>query len=549
MVFLFIVLLQKYLKINSNRRIFLLIFVICFTIFVFTNDGHRYTFDEDVAHQQSHRIATFENDPSYVPGESRLYFEYPWLFPPELSIYQGRDICLNGILCSGAYIGHSVTQAPLIFLNHTFNFISSGDVFFTSEDFTDLHYLQWRNTMNPDFVFLELFYGPLFTSLSVSVFFLILRSYSISSKNAIIVAFLYGLSTMAWAYSQTSLSIVPLTFFLLLGFYFLRNWEMYNLPRYLILSGISLGVGFLTRNDVVLFIIPIFFFILYFMKSRKNKIKSFLGFVIPASLAYGIQNLIEVIRFGSIQSTAWAIELLTFSKPETAIALEEASAAAGEPTNVFMNIFGLFFSPGVGLFIFSPIIFGVFVGFVDMYKKNKHSCILILAFLSMLLITFAPLHFWHGLNSWGPRYLLAIIPFLLIPIAFSLEKRGIFFKLTLIILGGLGFFINLVYLLQDVAWFVWGIMGDDSKGLYSLARKEGGGVWPIWINPLVIWSFEYNQLTQSVLWVFSKLQVDIFLLKLLGIQTYIIAFLSFLAIPTYLFLRNIFSKTKLEKSH
>ena len=73
--------------------------------------------------------------------------------------------------------------------------------------------------------------------------------------------------------------------------------------------------------------------------------------------------------------------------------------------------------------------------------------------------------------------------------------------------------------------------------------------WPIWINPLVIWSFEYNQLTQSVMWVFGKLQVDIFLVKLLGIQTYIIAFLSFLAIPTYLFLRNIFSKTKLEKSH
>ena len=92
-------------------------------------------------------------------------------FLQNFSIYQARDICLNGILCSEASIVHSITQVPLIFLNHTFNFISSGDVFFTSEDFTDLHYLQWRNTMNPDFVFLELFYGPLFTSLSVSVFF------------------------------------------------------------------------------------------------------------------------------------------------------------------------------------------------------------------------------------------------------------------------------------------------------------------------------------------------------------------------------------------
>ena len=113
---------------------------------------------------------------------------------------------------------------------------------------------------------------------------------------------------------------------------------------------------------------------------------------------------------GSTQSTAWVTEIVTFSKPATTIAVEEASAAAGEPTSVFMNIFGLLFSPGVGLFIFSPIIFGVFVGFVDMYKKNKHSCILILAFLSMLLIAFAPLHFWHGLNGWGPRYLFSDYP-------------------------------------------------------------------------------------------------------------------------------------------
>jgi hypothetical protein len=135
----------------------------------------------------------------------------------------------------------------------------------------------------------------------------------------------------------------------------------------------------------------------------------------------------------------------------------------------------------------------------------------------------------------------------LIPIAFSLEKRGVFFKLSLVILGALGFFINLVYLLQDTHWFVWGFFGDDTRGLYSLARKDDGGVHPIWISPLVIWSFEYSQLTQSVAWLINKLQVDLFLLKLLGIQFYIITLLSLLAIPVYL-LRNTLSKLKLDKS-
>ena len=118
----------------------------------------------------------------------------------------------------------------------------------------------------------------------------------------------------------------------------------------------------------------------------------------------------------------------------------------------------------------------------------------------------------------------------------------------MIILGGIGFFINVVYLLQDTHWFVWGFMGDDTRGLYSLGRKEDGGVFPIWINPLVIWSFEYSQLTQSVMWFFSKLQVDLFLLKMLGIHAYVVAFLSVITIPVYLLMKNVFSTKKLEKS-
>ena len=237
--------------------------------------------------------------------------------------------------------------------------------------------------------------------------------------------------------------------------------------------------------------------------------------------------------------------------PPTSIQVVDSINGVASGTNsnpILMNIFGLFFSPGVGLFVFSPILMGLFVGFYDFYKKYKSDCILLVGFIFMFAYTFASVEFWHGLNGWGPRYLLPLIPFLLIPIAFSLEKRGIVFKLLLIVLGGMGFFINLVYLLQDTHWFVWGFMGDDSRGLYSLARKEDGGVFPIWINPLVIWSFEFNQLTQSIMWMFGKLQVDLFLLKLLGITTYIIAFLTLFTIPVYLLTKEIFSIKKLEKS-
>jgi hypothetical protein len=524
--------LQIYHKFHLDKRIPFLIFIICFTVFVFSNDGHRYSFDEDVAYQQSYRIATFENDPSYIQGESRIFFEYPWLFPPESNT---RAICQNGILCSGAFIFHSVTQVPFIFFNHVFNFISDDDLVLDHNDFDDFHYVSWRNDINPNFTFLELFYGPFFTSISVSILFLICRSFGISLKNSIFVSFLYGFGTMAFSYSQTSLSSPPMVLFALLGFYFFGKWNTNNYPRYLIFSGISFGLAFLTRSDAVLFIIPSFFLILYLIKSRKEKIKSLLGFIIPTFSAYGLHHLISYVAYGSTSSGA--------------VSSLSAVVEGSKISTVFMNIFGLLFSPGVGLFIYSPVLIVIFVGFFDFYKKNKQQCILLLGFIFMFVYIYSSGENWHGLNGWGPRYLLPLVPFLLIPIAFSIEKRGTPFKLLLIVLGGIGFFINLVYLLQDIHWFVWGFFGSDSRGLYSLARDETTGtVASLWISPLVIWSFEYNQMTQSILWIFSKLQVDLFLLKLFGIQIYIVAFVSILILPVYLLLRNVFFKTKLENS-
>ena len=530
-------LLQIFQKIHFDKRISILIFIICFTVFVFTNDGHRYTFDEDLAYQQSYRIATWANDPSYIQGESRLFFEYPWLYPVYSHEYNQRVVCQNGILCSSAFIFHSVTQVPFIFLNHTFNFILDDTIIWTTEDFIDVHYVWWRNSLDPDSTFLELFYGPLFTALSVSVLFIICRSYGISVKNSILVSFIYGFSTIAWAYSQTSLSSPVMVFFALLGFHFFKNWKTNDSPRYLIVSGTCFGLAFLTRFDAVLFIIPVFFFILYLIKAKKEKIKSLLGFIIPTFSAYGIKTLIEYVRGGLTGAEAPGVDVLNLVAVKHTIPAHE----------FFEHLFGLFFSPGGGLFIFCPVLIGIFVGFFDFYKKNKSECILLLGFVFMFILQFARGDYWHGFNGWSVRYFVPLIPFLLIPIAFSLEKRGVFFKLSLVILGALGFFINLVYLLQDTHWFVWGFFGDDTRGLYSLARKDDGGVHPIWISPLVIWTFEYSQLTQSVAWLINKLQADLFLLKLLGIQFYIITLLSLLAIPVYL-LRNTLSKLKLDKS-
>ena len=175
------------IKKSSNLKFMLILFSLFFVIFLFTSDGHRFSFDEDVAAQQSKRIATFSPDPSYVQGESRLFFEYPWLYPPE---HNQRPVCLNAILCSHGTITHSLTQVPFIFINHNFNFIETDNLW-TTDDFDDFHYVAWRNSIDDDFTFMELFYGPFFSALSVCVFFLISKTYGYSVRTSLIDTFFF----------------------------------------------------------------------------------------------------------------------------------------------------------------------------------------------------------------------------------------------------------------------------------------------------------------------------------------------------------------------
>ena len=68
-------------RLNDDKKLFFLVFVITLSVFLFTTDAHRYTLDEDIAEQQAIRIATQKPHPLYIQGNSSTLFEYPDIFP------------------------------------------------------------------------------------------------------------------------------------------------------------------------------------------------------------------------------------------------------------------------------------------------------------------------------------------------------------------------------------------------------------------------------------------------------------------------------------
>tara|TARA_B110000438_G_scaffold289098_1_gene323292 strand:- start:140 stop:1033 length:894 start_codon:yes stop_codon:yes gene_type:complete len=284
---------------------------------------------------------------------------------------------------------------------------------------------------------------------------------------------------------------------------------------------------------MIFFIVPMFFFVIANILKRNLKIYSLIVYSLPLIFSYVVHFLTENLRF--IQTGGTVDTAGTKSDTSTNLLIHFSSFSLyHDIPHLITASFGLLFAPGLGLFIFSPILLTVFFSFIDFFKKNKSECILFLSFIIVNVVYHADLKHWHGFVAWSARYLLLLVPFLLIPLGASLEQRNKKFMLLIIsTLGAFGVLFNLSYVVQDVHWFVWSTPGSTT-GLFSLGLPSYGQ-FALWLNDVVFWTFQYSQLTHSILLMFEGLQHDIYLLHLLGTTIYSIILISTLSFLSYLF--------------
>jgi len=517
---------------KNTKKLSFLIFGLVFIVFLFTSDGHRYTIDEFLGQEMSYHITIMEPDPNYVDGESKHFFNLP-LFNP----WNNGALCDNGILCYPVSIFYSITQVPFIAINHYFPIIDQNTLVLTIDDFADPHYNFWRNSQNADLVFMELFYGPFISALLVTIFFLICIEQKFSRNTSVILTFLLAFSTLIWAYSTTSLNTLPAGLFVLVGYLFYKKFNRLNEKKFLLFCSISFGFSFLIRNDTILFIIPIWFSILISVLKRDKKINSIFILSIPLLFSYYITKILP--SFLVKQSLDSSVSSSVSNQLETFTSIIPVHLISDLLRIDFVTrSAGLLFSPGIGLFIFVPILLTIFFSFPDFFRKNKSDCILFITFFLLSFLFHVSSTGWHGLVAWGPRYLVLVIPFLLIPLGASIEQRNKRLMFTIIIiLGILGIFYNISYIIQDVSWFVWGQPGNV-YGLYGIAILAGSDASPMYLHPNTIWTFQYSQLTHSILLMFNNLHHDIYLLHVFGTFTYVILFVSIIgSILTFYFLK------------
>ena len=260
-------------------------------------------------------------------------------------------------------------------------------------------------------------------AVTVTVVFLFCVSLGYSDRSSLVSAIFYGFGSMAWPLAKQPFEHVVETLFVLLSVYFLYLFTMKNKISRLILSVVFMGIALTIRLTTIL-ILPALFFIggafCLNNTSLKDSMKILFKYVI-AYITVLLPFLIIIIwynyyRFGSIYETGYQL----------IAAKTGLDYFYGTP--LLTSLRGFLLSPGKGIFYYSPVALLFFIPIVPFYRKHSALAVSFIMIISSNFLFFSKYHYWHGDWAWGPRYLLVILPFMIIPVVELLETDKILMK-------------------------------------------------------------------------------------------------------------------------
>ncbi len=227
-----------------------------------------------------------------------------------------------------------------------------------------------------------------------------------------LVALVFGLATLAWPYSQTFFSDPVAGWGLFGALYGLLAFSQTRRKRYLFLAGLAWGLAYLVRS-VNLVTLPFYALALAAILWERDRAtrdphspwlgklltlvtlrwRVWVAFGLPV-LAAGLASLWwNWLRYGSPWTTGYLAE-------------ESFSGPWG------FGIFGLLLGPARGLLWYSPVLILAIPGAAWFWRRQRWLLGLILGVSVVYVLLYGKWFMWHGGFSWGPRFLVALMPLL-----------------------------------------------------------------------------------------------------------------------------------------
>jgi len=259
------------------------------------------------------------------------------------------------------------------------------------------------------------FMNVLWCASLIAVFFM-LASRETDEKTAKTLAHLLALTSLIWPYSGYDAS-EPLVGLLLLISLIPVTPEADT--RSCTLAGFVFGGAVLVKFTSLL-ILPGYLYRLWELKSRRTA-----AFILGPTMAVLTILTYNQLRFGNPLTTGYAVEVQTFRIP------------------IWMGIYGLIFSIGKGLFIYQPPL-----GLVGLIPRRDPTASYalwptwIVASVAPSVLFFAWHQNWDGDWSYGPRYLVPLLPLMYLTLIPYLEEPTRFGRSAIMALTALGIIVQ-----------------------------------------------------------------------------------------------------------
>lgn len=253
------------------------------------------------------------------------------------------------------------------------------------------------------------------TAVGCVLFYLLLRELGASSRRGVALTLLYGLCTLAWPYAKSAFS-EPLQATCLIGATLaVVRWRGRRGTRWLVVAGTFLA-GLILTKSAALVVVP-----------------AFVLYVIASELLLGRRLSLNLLRSRAWWMRGLALQIALLSLPVVACALTLwlNKARFGSPFDfgygreandlpftgsLLTGIFGLLFSFNSGIIFYAtPVVLGV-LGIRRFVRQHTPEALLIGLVTVILLVLYGSYYYWAGLSAFGPRYLVPLIPLLLLPL-------------------------------------------------------------------------------------------------------------------------------------
>jgi hypothetical protein len=242
-------------------------------------------------------------------------------------------------------------------------------------------------------------FNPIVIALTGWLLALFAARLNFSTRLSLVLGAAYALGSMALPYTRTYFGepLIALTITLAAyGLYRVKadRVDRADVGRWLLISGTALALAvFVRERSAIMF--PAF--LIYAVPVIRRDWRRWLLWLLPLVIVGGLIGLMNWSRYGSPLTFSFSVlQHTTFSTP------------------LLLGLYGLLISPGKGLLLYTPIAWAGLMGLVTLWRRWRAEAVLFMLISVAEIGFFAVYEFWTGGWNWGPRYILPVVPLLIL---------------------------------------------------------------------------------------------------------------------------------------